>query len=287
MPSVSSPGNVQPTSWLKNLAKSGQASQFLAQRPVESDVQATDRPRPYCHWARSGSWRAVTSTAGRRLGGRPVVAEELREPLVEPRAGSASPRLDREERLLDDLLAGDLLGLLQEDVGDARRVASPRRSAHHRPSRGSRGTGSTAARTDRREGDARGLHPGQDRPSYWPDVDQPSVSRMMSRLVAVARRVTHRLVEAGEDIRLAVGRIPANWPWRSLDLAERLGPADPVCRLVERDDAEFVVLGSAAAARRIASLPMSTLRTPPMPVPPRRRCRTCCSGTRPWSRTGR
>ena len=30
--------------------------------------------------------------------------------------------LDREELLLDDLLAADLLGLLQEDVGDGRRV---------------------------------------------------------------------------------------------------------------------------------------------------------------------
>ncbi len=62
MPSVSSPGNVQLTSWLKNREKPFQPSQFLAQRPVESDVQATDRPRPYCHWARSGSSRPVTRT---------------------------------------------------------------------------------------------------------------------------------------------------------------------------------------------------------------------------------
>ncbi len=62
MPPVSSPGKVQLTSWLKNRLKPVQPTQFLAQRPVESEVQATARPRPYCHWARSGSSRAVTST---------------------------------------------------------------------------------------------------------------------------------------------------------------------------------------------------------------------------------
>ena len=62
MPSVSSPGNVQLTSWEKKRLNPAQGSQSLAHRPVESDVHATDRPRPYCHWARSGSSRAVTST---------------------------------------------------------------------------------------------------------------------------------------------------------------------------------------------------------------------------------
>ena len=62
IPPVSSPGNVHETSWLKNFEKPSQPSQLFAQRPVESDVHATDRPRPYCHWARSGSSRAVTST---------------------------------------------------------------------------------------------------------------------------------------------------------------------------------------------------------------------------------
>src|SRR5215471_17280253 len=62
MPPLSSPGNVQPTSWLKNFENPGQPSQFFAHRPVESDVHATERPRPYCHWARSGSSRPVTST---------------------------------------------------------------------------------------------------------------------------------------------------------------------------------------------------------------------------------
>ena len=62
MPSVSSPGNVQLTSCEKNRLNPLQPSQSLAQRPVESEVHATDRPRPYCHWARSGSSRAVTRT---------------------------------------------------------------------------------------------------------------------------------------------------------------------------------------------------------------------------------
>jgi hypothetical protein len=62
MPPVSSPGNVHDTSWLKKREKPSQATQSRAQRPVESEVHATDRPRPYCHCARSGSSRAVTST---------------------------------------------------------------------------------------------------------------------------------------------------------------------------------------------------------------------------------
>ena len=62
MPPVSSPGNVHETSWLKNFVKPFQPTQFFAQRPVESDVHATDRPSPYCHCASSGSSRGETST---------------------------------------------------------------------------------------------------------------------------------------------------------------------------------------------------------------------------------
>ena len=47
IPPVSSPGNVQDTSWLKNFENPVQPIQPLAQRPVESDVHATDRPKPY------------------------------------------------------------------------------------------------------------------------------------------------------------------------------------------------------------------------------------------------
>ena len=62
IPPVSSPGNVHDTSWLKNFVNPVQPTQPFAQRPVESDVHATDRPSPYCHWARSGSSRGVTRT---------------------------------------------------------------------------------------------------------------------------------------------------------------------------------------------------------------------------------
>src|SRR5262245_61089520 len=63
MPPVSSPGNVHDTSWLKKREKPVQPSQSRAQRPVESDVHATDRPRPYCHCARTGSSREETNTS--------------------------------------------------------------------------------------------------------------------------------------------------------------------------------------------------------------------------------
>ena len=123
MPPVSSPGNVQRTSWVKKRSKPCQPTQSLAQRPVASDVQATDRPRPYCHWARSGSSRPVTRTVcGGGLGGRAVVAEQLRQAGLEAARMGDDAGLDREERLLDDLLAGDLLRLLEEDVGDRGRV---------------------------------------------------------------------------------------------------------------------------------------------------------------------
>src|SRR5512146_3189463 len=63
MPPDSSPGKVHATSWLKNRLKPVHPIQFLAHRPVESEVQATDRPRPYCHWASNGSSRDVTRTS--------------------------------------------------------------------------------------------------------------------------------------------------------------------------------------------------------------------------------
>ena len=62
MPPDSSPGRVQETSWPKKRVKPSQPTQSLAQRPLASDVQATARPRPYCHWARTGSDRPETRT---------------------------------------------------------------------------------------------------------------------------------------------------------------------------------------------------------------------------------
>ena len=52
-----------------------------------------------------------------------------------------------------------------------------------------------------------------------------------------------RLVEPGEDVRLAVGADPGDLALQVGDAAERLGPDDPVRGLVEADDPELVALG--------------------------------------------
>ena len=80
--------------------------------------------------------------------------------------------------------------------------------------------------------------------SYWPDLDQPSVSKMMWRRVAdrpLERR--HRLVQPGEDVRLAVGPDTGDLALEVTDPAERLRPDDPVRGLVEGHDAELVAFG--------------------------------------------
>ena len=50
-------------------------------------------------------------------------------------------------------------------------------------------------------------------------------------------------LEAGEDVRLAERLDAADVALQVADLAERLGPHDPVGRLVERDDADLVAGG--------------------------------------------
>ena len=67
------------------------------------------------------------------------------------------------ERLLDDLLAGDLLGLLEEDVGDARRVRRRVEPAAALLGELLEERVRAAAGADRRERDPGGLHPGEDR----------------------------------------------------------------------------------------------------------------------------
>src|SRR5207237_6953326 len=57
---VSSPGDascgmVQETICPANCAKRGHFTQSVAHRPFTSGVQATERPRPYCHCASMGS----------------------------------------------------------------------------------------------------------------------------------------------------------------------------------------------------------------------------------------
>ena len=157
------PGTSSSTSWVKNRLKPGQPTQFFAHRPVESDVQATDRPRPYCHCARSGivARRDEHELRG-RLDRRAVVAEEPGEAVLEAAQDRRRARLDREERLLDDLLAGDLLRLLEEDVGDRRDVRGGVEPAAAVPRELLEERVRAAAGTDGREGDPGRLHPRDD-----------------------------------------------------------------------------------------------------------------------------
>ena len=220
MPPVSSPGNVHDTSWLKNRLNPLQPTQSLAQRPGR--VRGP-RHRPAQPVLPLGEERVVARgdehVLGRGLDGRPVVAAELRQAGVEAAQDRRGRRLDREERLLDDLLAGDLLGLLEEDVRDAGRIgrgveatAAPRRELLEERVR-------AAARADRREGDPVGLHLGQDRVVLA--GGRPAVGQQDD--VAPRRRRPlergHRLVEPGEDVRLAVGAD-----------ARRSGPGGRRCR---------------------------------------------------------
>ena len=57
--------------------------------------------------------------------------------------------------------------------------------------------------------------------------------------VAVSERL-HRLVEPGEDVRLAVGLDPRDLALQVGDTPERLRVDDPVRRLVEPDHADLV-----------------------------------------------
>src|ERR1043165_8585587 len=54
-PGEASRGKIQPTIWATKVGNWGHLTQSVAQRPFTSEVQATERPRPYCHWARMGS----------------------------------------------------------------------------------------------------------------------------------------------------------------------------------------------------------------------------------------
>ena len=100
-----------------------------------------------------------------------------------------------------------------------------------------------AARADRRERDPGGLHLGEDRvvlARARPSVgQQDDVATGRGR--ALERR--HRLVEPGEDVRLAIRPDPGDLALEVADPAERLGPDDPVRGLVEADDPELVALG--------------------------------------------
>src|SRR4029453_17508004 len=114
-----------------------------------------------------GEERVVTGRdqhgLGRGLRRGPVVAEQLRKALVEAAQDRRRRGLDRVEGLLDDLLTRDLLGLLQEDVGDAGRVRRGVEAAAAVARQLLEERVRAAARADRRERDPGGLHPGDDR----------------------------------------------------------------------------------------------------------------------------
>ena len=162
MPPVSSPGNVQLTSWQKNRLNPAHGDPVL--RPAAGRVR---RPRhgPAEAVLPLGEERIVARGdehgLGGRLGRRAVVAAELRQAVVEAAQDRRRRGQDREERLLDDLLAGDLLGLLEEDVGDARRVGRGVEPAAALGRELLEERVGAAARADGRERDPVGLHLGR------------------------------------------------------------------------------------------------------------------------------
>ena len=122
-----------------------------------------------------------------------------------------------------------------------------------------------AARTDRREGDPGRLHPREDRVVLA--GGRPAVGQQDD--VAAGRRRAlerlDRLLEPGEDVRLADRLDARDLALQVVDAAERrVRTTQWACSLNDTtpSSSRSVI---AAAARRIASLPMSTLRTPPDP----------------------
>ena len=105
--------------------------------------------------------------------------------------------------------------------------------------------------------------------SYWPLDDQPSVSRMMWRRVAVVSLSEFTAVSRpAKMLVLPNGWMPLIAPWRSA-----IPPSGAVWT-TQCDCSSNATTPSwsrsvsAEAARRIASLPMSVFLTPCMPTPP-------------------
>ena len=180
---------------------------------------------------------------GRGLDRRAVVAEQLREPIVEAPQDRRGTGLDGEEGLFDDLLPRDLFGFLEEDVRDRSRVgrgveptaALLRQLLEERVG--------PAAGPDRRECDPRGLHALDDLvvlarfgPAVGQEDDVPA-----GRGGLLER--TDRLVEAGEDVGRPVRVDPGDESLQVRGLPERLCLDDPVSRIVERHDTEFIARG--------------------------------------------
>src|SRR4029079_7534152 len=174
---------------------------------------------------------------------RPVVAAQPRQPLIEPSEDGRGRGEDREERLLDDLLAGYLLGLFEEDVWDARRVRGVIEAAAALRGEVLEERVRAAARTDRRERDPGRLHPLEDLvvlPGARPAVGQQD--NVASGRGRGLERVD-RLLEPREDVGLPDRVDTGDLALQVADLAKRLGLDDPVRLLIERHDADLVALG--------------------------------------------
>ena len=211
---------------------------------------------------------------GGRLGRRAVVAQQRRQPALDAAQDRRRRGQDREELLLHDLLAGDLLGLLEEDVRDGGRVGWRSRSARRRRFASCSRNGLAPPPAPTVESVIPAAFIGSRISSYWPLLDQPSVSRMMWRRVAVALlERLHRLVQAREDVRLAERRDPGDRPLQVRDAAQGRRLDDPVRLLVEGDDAQLVALGQRRGGpqdRLLADVDLLDARRcrPPPPMPP-------------------
>ena len=244
MPPLSSPGNVQPTIWLKNFEKPSQAEPAL--RPAPGGVRRPgDRPAEAV--LPLGEERVVAGRDEHGLGGRlrrrAVVAQQRRQAALDAAQDRRGRGEDREELLLDDLLAGDLLGLLEEDVRDRPRVVGGVEPAAAGLRELLQERVGAAARADRRERDARGLHGLEDlvvlaaaRPAVREQDDvAPGRRGVLERL--------HRLVQARVDVGLPERLDPGDGPLQVRDPAQRRGLDHPVGGLVEGDHAQLVALG--------------------------------------------
>ena len=176
----------------------------------------------------------------RGLDRRAVVAEELGEAGLQAADDRRGGGLDRVELLFDDLLAGDLLRLLQEDVRDRRDVRGGVEPAAALLRELLEERIRAAARANRRERDPCGLHPLEDlvvlagsRPAVGQQDD------VAARRGDLLERL-HGLVEARVDVRLAERVDARDRPLEVADVAQRLGLDDPVGGLVEGNHAKLV-----------------------------------------------
>ena len=189
--------------------------------------------------------------------------------------------------LLDDLLAADLLGLLEEDVGDRRRVGRGVVAAAARRASSARKSFAPPPPAPTVESVMPAAPMRASRSSYSPLLDQPSVNSTMWRRVAVVCSSDATASDSPAKMLVWPSGVDAGDLLLDVaDVAQRRGADDPVGVLVEGDDAELVALGQrghGAQDRFLADVDLGHA------ADLRRRCRgwRCCSGRRPSSPTGR